>query len=140
MTLALSGYSAVFMRYAFAVTPRNYLLFGCHVVNFSAQMTQGYRYLNYWNFGGREKTLEERAKLGLNAGADKMNEMGHEAHEITDGTMGHAKVVLEKAQGNANMIAGTVGEKAEVMVDQAMGGLRKAEGIVKDGVDKVTRN
>lgn len=48
MTLALIGYSAVFMRYALAVTPKNYLLFGCHAVNFSAQCTQGYRYANYW--------------------------------------------------------------------------------------------
>ncbi|KAF2230580.1 UPF0041-domain-containing protein [Viridothelium virens] len=65
MTMALVGYSAVFMRYAMAVTPRNYLLFGCHIVNFSAQCTQGYRYLNYWNFGGREKVLEEKARQGV---------------------------------------------------------------------------
>ncbi|KAL9085509.1 MAG: hypothetical protein Q9165_007554 [Trypethelium subeluteriae] len=64
MTMALIGYSSVFMRYAMAVTPKNYLLFGCHIVNFSAQCTQGYRYLNYWNFGGREKVLEEQARQG----------------------------------------------------------------------------
>ena len=52
MTLALCGYSATFMRYAFAVTPINYLLFGCHFVNFGAQVTQGYRYLNYWKYVG----------------------------------------------------------------------------------------
>jgi hypothetical protein len=50
MTLALACYSGVFMRYAMAVTPANYLLFGCHVVNFSAQVTQGYRFLNYWKY------------------------------------------------------------------------------------------
>lgn len=50
MTGALACYSAVFMRYAFAVSPVNYLLFGCHVVNFGAQCTQGYRYINYWKF------------------------------------------------------------------------------------------
>lgn len=50
MTLALTCYSAVFMRYALAVTPKNYLLFGCHIVNFSAQTTQGYRFLNYWKY------------------------------------------------------------------------------------------
>ncbi|KAJ9668848.1 pyruvate transporter mpc1 [Coniosporium apollinis] len=80
MTLALCAYSATFARYALAVTPRNWLLFGCHVVNFSAQATQGYRYLNYWKyvlylylwvlgreecFGGREKVAEARAKEGL---------------------------------------------------------------------------
>jgi hypothetical protein len=50
MTLALTCYSAVFMRYALAVTPKNYLLFGCHIINFSAQLTQGYRYINYWKY------------------------------------------------------------------------------------------
>jgi len=48
MTAALIGYSGVFMRYALAVQPRNYLLFGCHLVNFTAQNTQGYRFVNYW--------------------------------------------------------------------------------------------
>jgi hypothetical protein len=50
MTGTLALYSAVFARYALAVSPKNYLLFGCHVVNFSAQLTQGYRYLNYWKY------------------------------------------------------------------------------------------
>lgn len=50
MTLALSCYSAVFMRYAMAVQPRNYLLFGCHFINCTSQLTQGYRYLNYWKY------------------------------------------------------------------------------------------
>jgi mitochondrial pyruvate carrier 1 len=48
MTAALAVYSAVFARYALAVTPKNYLLFGCHVINFSAQLTQGYRWTAYW--------------------------------------------------------------------------------------------
>lgn len=50
MTAALIGYSSVFMRYALAVTPKNYLLFGCHAVNWSAQVVQGYRYLNHWQY------------------------------------------------------------------------------------------
>ncbi len=50
MTAALTLYSATFMRYAFAVTPRNYLLAACHVVNLSAQLTQGYRYMMYWKY------------------------------------------------------------------------------------------
>ncbi|KAL5003866.1 hypothetical protein BDV10DRAFT_154514 [Aspergillus recurvatus] len=57
MTGALVIYSATFMRYALAVSPKNYLLFACHAINFSAQCTQGYRYLNYWNWGGREAAL-----------------------------------------------------------------------------------
>lgn len=50
MTGALVVYSGTFMRYALAVSPKNYLLFACHAVNFSAQLTQGYRYLNYWKY------------------------------------------------------------------------------------------
>ncbi len=37
MTGALMIYSTVFMKYAMAVTPKNYLLFGCHAVNWCAQ-------------------------------------------------------------------------------------------------------
>jgi len=48
MTAALAVYSATFMRYALAVTPKNYLLFACHFINFNAQLTQGYRFYNYW--------------------------------------------------------------------------------------------
>lgn len=44
MTAALLVYSGTFMRYALAVTPKNFLLFGCHVVNFSAQSVQMYRF------------------------------------------------------------------------------------------------
>ncbi|KNG90779.1 hypothetical protein ANOM_000891 [Aspergillus nomiae NRRL 13137] len=63
MTGALVIYSATFMRYALAVSPKNYLLFACHAINFSAQCTQGYRYLNYWNWGGREAKLAAEAAL-----------------------------------------------------------------------------
>jgi mitochondrial pyruvate carrier 1 len=59
MTGALVIYSATFMRYALAVTPKNYLLFACHFVNEGAQLTQGYRYLQYHNWGGKEKMLQE---------------------------------------------------------------------------------
>lgn len=92
MTGALVIYSGTFMRYALAVSPKNYLLFACHAVNFSAQLTQGYRYLNYWKYvtewlflpthienykgnadfcinswGGREAQLAEAAKQGKDA-------------------------------------------------------------------------
>ena len=48
MTGVLCVYSATFMRYALAVQPKNYLLFACHFANEGAQLTQGYRYLQYW--------------------------------------------------------------------------------------------
>lgn len=53
------------MRYALAVSPVNYLLFGCHLVNEGAQLTQGYRYLQYHKWGGKEKELEGEAKLAI---------------------------------------------------------------------------
>jgi hypothetical protein len=49
-TAALTVYSATFMRYALAVTPKNYLLFACHFINFNAQLTQGYRWYKYWQY------------------------------------------------------------------------------------------
>ena len=48
MTGALTVYSATFMRYSLAVTPKNYLLFACHFINFNSQVTQGYRFQRYW--------------------------------------------------------------------------------------------
>ena len=47
MTLALCLYSAMFMRFAFKVQPRNMLLFACHFVNEGAQITQGFRFIKY---------------------------------------------------------------------------------------------
>ncbi|KAK5123969.1 hypothetical protein LTR85_002166 [Meristemomyces frigidus] len=99
MTLALAGYSGVFMRYAFAVTPRNYLLFGCHVVNFGAQVTQGYRYLNYWNFGGREKALSARAQDGL---AKAEGSMDSAASQVE----GAVKDAASKVESSAKDLAG----------------------------------
>jgi len=61
MTAALCIYSATFMRYALAVTPANYLLFLCHAVNETAQLTQGYRYLQYHKWGGKEQEALEKA-------------------------------------------------------------------------------
>ncbi|EGD85285.1 hypothetical protein H112_06188 [Trichophyton rubrum D6] len=69
MTGALVIYSGTFMRYSLAVTPKNYLLFGCHLINFGAQLTQGYRWVNYWKWGGREAVLANKAKdAGAEAG------------------------------------------------------------------------
>ncbi|KIW12326.1 hypothetical protein PV08_09603 [Exophiala spinifera] len=61
-TGALTIYSATFMRYALAVTPKNYLLFACHFVNFNAQLTQGYRWYDYWYRGGQDRWAQIRAE------------------------------------------------------------------------------
>ncbi|OAA74025.1 UPF0041 domain-containing protein [Cordyceps fumosorosea ARSEF 2679] len=62
MTGALVIYSATFMRYSLAVTPKNYLLFACHFVNECAQLTQGYRFLSYHNWGGKEALEAAKAQ------------------------------------------------------------------------------
>lgn len=56
MTGALIGYSLVFMRYALAVQPKNYLLFGCHVVNELAQLGQGFRWVKH-HYAGEKKEI-----------------------------------------------------------------------------------
>jgi len=61
MTSALSAYSMVFMRFAWKVQPRNYLLFACHATNATAQLTQGTRFVNYWYRGGKEKKALQAA-------------------------------------------------------------------------------
>lgn len=68
MTAALSCYSGVFMRYAVAVTPANYLLFGCHAINFTSQIVQGYRYVNYHNWGGKEAAAKAKEAAGQTEG------------------------------------------------------------------------
>jgi hypothetical protein len=64
MTGALVVYSATFMRYSLAVTPKNYLLFLCHFVNEGAQLTQGYRWMQHHKFGGKEQMEKEQGVLG----------------------------------------------------------------------------
>ncbi|XP_003699449.1 mitochondrial pyruvate carrier [Megachile rotundata] len=54
MTLALCLYSAMFMRFALKVEPRNLLLFACHFVNEGAQLTQGCRFIKYNYMSNKE--------------------------------------------------------------------------------------
>ncbi|KAK1991537.1 UPF0041-domain-containing protein [Colletotrichum falcatum] len=70
MTGALCIYSATFMRYALAVQPKNYLLFACHFVNEGAQLTQGYRYMQYNYWGGKEASAAKEAFEGVQKKAD----------------------------------------------------------------------
>lgn len=61
MTGSLIIYSLVFMKYALSVQPKNYLLFGCHVVNEAAQLGQGARWLNYHYFTDEKPSKEKPA-------------------------------------------------------------------------------
>ncbi|KAF6227226.1 hypothetical protein HO133_008668 [Letharia lupina] len=92
MTGALVLYSGTFMRYALAVQPKNYLLFGCHFVNFGAQLTQGYRYLEYWNYGGREASLEAKAKTEANQIAQDGKSIAGDAKAGAEGIVGDVKL------------------------------------------------
>ncbi|CAM9885119.1 unnamed protein product [Bubo scandiacus] len=47
MTFALCCYSLTFMRFAYKVQPRNWLLFACHLTNEVAQLIQGGRLIKY---------------------------------------------------------------------------------------------
>jgi mitochondrial pyruvate carrier 1 len=84
MTGALVIYSATFMRYALAVQPKNYLLFACHFVNEGAQLTQGYRYLSYHNWGGKEKEMKAKAESGIADVKVKANEVADKARAMVE--------------------------------------------------------
>ena len=47
MTFTLYCYSLTFMRFAYKVQPRNWLLSACPVTNEVVQLTQGARFINY---------------------------------------------------------------------------------------------
>lgn len=89
MTGALIVYSSVFMRYALAVSPKNYLLFGCHVVNFSGQSVQMYRYWNY-HYGSGAAT-EKAAK-------DTLAEVKSEAKGLASEAKGKASELAKKVE------------------------------------------
>ena len=68
MTGSLILYSLVFMRYSMAVTPQNYLLFGCHFVNELAQLSQGFRWVKHHydtSSNDGEDTKKDNSKLNL---------------------------------------------------------------------------
>ncbi|KAJ0177990.1 hypothetical protein K1T71_006863 [Dendrolimus kikuchii] len=59
MTLTLSLYSLMFMRFAWKVQPRNMLLFACHFTNECAQLAQGARFINYHYIQGPDTKVYE---------------------------------------------------------------------------------
>ncbi|CAO3574054.1 unnamed protein product [Mortierella alpina] len=67
MTCALSVYSLLFMRFAWMVQPRNYLLFACHFTNEGAQLTQAYRFIQHHHLGGNkaQELVQEDLKVPL---------------------------------------------------------------------------
>ncbi|KAI9053641.1 hypothetical protein LZ554_002595 [Drepanopeziza brunnea f. sp. 'monogermtubi'] len=88
MTGALTIYSATFMRYALAVQPKNYLLFACHFVNEGAQLTQGYRWLQFHKWGGKEEMLKQKAESGLKGVVGKVESEAEKAVETVKKAVG----------------------------------------------------
>lgn len=80
MTFALTIYSATFMRYSLAIQPKNYLLFGCHLINELSQLTQGYRYINWHHYGGKEA-----AQAALATGQDAVKAVEGKVAAVVEG-------------------------------------------------------
>jgi hypothetical protein len=53
MTGALVAYSGLFIRWSIAISPPNYALCACHVVNFAAQSYHGFRAGQHSIMGGK---------------------------------------------------------------------------------------
>ena len=60
---AMCVYSALFMRFALAIQPRNYLLFACHAANETVQLYN----LSRWYGQAREWSVSDRVSRGLNS-------------------------------------------------------------------------
>ncbi|ETN38337.1 uncharacterized protein HMPREF1541_06372 [Cyphellophora europaea CBS 101466] len=86
-TASLAFYSGTFMRYSMAVTPKNYLLFACHFINFNSQLVQGYRWYDYWYMGG--KTNSENLKLQAEGKASELETKA-------EGALDQAKQTVQK--------------------------------------------
>lgn len=52
MTGVLCVYSVLFMRFAWVIQPRNYLLFACHASNEAVQLNQLRRWGTWYNSAG----------------------------------------------------------------------------------------
>jgi len=78
----------VFMRFAWRVQPRNYLLFACHLTNTTAQLTQEARFINYWYLGGREKALPSQSP--------DVQEVKSKVLDAVEAAEAEAKKVVEK--------------------------------------------
>ncbi|TAQ88388.1 hypothetical protein B7494_g3257 [Chlorociboria aeruginascens] len=88
MTGALTIYSATFMRYSLAISPKNYLLFLCHFVNEGSQLTQGYRWMQYHKWGGREEELRLKAKESVKSSAESVEQGLDRVKEKVEGVVG----------------------------------------------------
>jgi len=61
MTTALCCYSGLFMRFAYLVQPRNWLLLTCHISNECVQLTQLFRKIKYESEQKKEPKTETKS-------------------------------------------------------------------------------
>eukprot|EP00882_Tetradesmus_deserticola_P012546 GHRQ01013299.1.p1 GENE.GHRQ01013299.1~~GHRQ01013299.1.p1 ORF type:complete len:130 (+),score=47.22 GHRQ01013299.1:187-576(+) len=61
MTSAMCVYSCLFMRFAWMVQPRNYLLLACHASNETVQLYQLSRWYNWYSTEGKQLEAQEAA-------------------------------------------------------------------------------
>ncbi|KAL7057724.1 hypothetical protein AAHC03_016665 [Spirometra sp. Aus1] len=74
MTFALICYSALFMRFAIRVQPRNMLLFACHITNETAQLVQGARFIDFWHIKSEDQREEVRKRFLMGPAADVVSQ------------------------------------------------------------------
>ncbi|KAH8917016.1 UPF0041-domain-containing protein [Atractiella rhizophila] len=86
MTTALASYSMVFMRFAWMVQPRNYLLFACHATNASAQSVQLFRFLNHHGY------------IGSGSGKSAIEDGKAEAKHAVEATKAEAQHLVSAAK------------------------------------------
>ncbi|KAI3949091.1 hypothetical protein MKW92_030854 [Papaver armeniacum] len=65
MTLALFGYSCSFMRFAWMVRPRNYMLLACHTCNAPIQFYQLSRWAKHHGYLELKKEEKEEDQVAL---------------------------------------------------------------------------
>ncbi|KAG1677635.1 hypothetical protein FOA52_010416 [Chlamydomonas sp. UWO 241] len=58
MTSTMCVYSLLFMRFAWQVQPRNYLLLACHACNEGVQLTQLGRWYSWYSVEGSKKVVK----------------------------------------------------------------------------------
>ncbi|KAI3841929.1 hypothetical protein MKX03_007967 [Papaver bracteatum] len=63
MTGVLCVYSSLFMRFAWMVQPRNYMLLACHSCNVPIQLYQLSRWAKHHGYLEQKKEQEEEAKV-----------------------------------------------------------------------------
>ncbi len=61
-------YSALFMRFAWVISPRNYILFACHISNECVQLNQMRRWAQ-WRYS--QEPQDDAPKIAQEAAKDK---------------------------------------------------------------------